>query len=110
MRATSMAPRLHLFVCANRRPSDSPLGPGCANAGDALFEALKSEVALRRQFAEVWVTKTACLGICPREGATLAAYAPTNGGHIYTEAQVSDAAYLYEQELSAVDAHAKGRG
>jgi predicted metal-binding protein len=67
------SPRLHLFVCANRREG-SPLGPGCGERGDALYDALKAEVAARRQHAEVWVTKTQCLGICPKRGATVARY------------------------------------
>jgi (2Fe-2S) ferredoxin len=60
-------------VCANRREG-SPLGPGCGERGDALYDALKAEVATRRQHVEVWVTKTQCLGICPKRGATVARY------------------------------------
>lgn len=67
------SPRLHLFVCANRREG-SPLGPGCGERGDALYDALKAGVAARRSFAEIWVTKTHCLGICPKRGATVARY------------------------------------
>lgn len=67
------SPRLHLFVCANRREG-SPLGPGCGERGEALYEALKAEVAVRRQHVEIWVTKTHCLGICPKRGATVARY------------------------------------
>ncbi|MDB4942574.1 MAG: hypothetical protein JWP97_2108 [Labilithrix sp.] len=66
-------PRLHLFVCGNRREG-SPLGPGCADRGDAIYDALKAEVARTRRIAEVWVTKTHCLGICPAHGATVARY------------------------------------
>lgn len=67
------SPRLHLFVCANRREG-SPLGPGCADRGEALYDALKAEVASRRAYGEIWVTKTHCLGICPKRGATVARY------------------------------------
>ena len=66
-------PKLHLLVCANRR-EDSPLGPGCAERGDALYDALKGEVAARGKHVEIWVTKTHCLGICPKHGATVARY------------------------------------
>jgi hypothetical protein len=66
-------PRLHLFVCANRREG-SPLGPGCGARGDALYDALKAEVSARHAVNEVWVTKTSCLGICPKVGATVARY------------------------------------
>jgi (2Fe-2S) ferredoxin len=72
MRAVS-CPRLHLFVCANRR-EDSPLGPGCGARGDAVYDALKREVAERGAVSEVWVTKTHCLGVCPERGATIARY------------------------------------
>src|SRR5688500_9312933 len=72
MRVTP-SPRLHLFVCANRREG-SPLGPGCADRGEALYGALKAEVANRRAYNEIWVTKTHCLGICPKRGATVARY------------------------------------
>jgi (2Fe-2S) ferredoxin len=106
MRSALTAPCLHLFVCANRRPLDSPLGPGCANSGEVLYDALKEEVSSRRQFADVWVTKTSCLGICPREGATVIAY-PL--GHVFTEAFASEASAFYERELAAVRAHRAGR-
>jgi (2Fe-2S) ferredoxin len=66
-------PRLHLFVCANRREG-SPLGPGCGERGDDLYAALKVEVSARHLVNEVWVTKTQCLGICPKVGATVARY------------------------------------
>ena len=70
------APRLHLFVCANRREG-SPLGPGCGDRGEELYAALKREVASRGAVATTWITKTHCLGICPARGATVAAsFAP----------------------------------
>jgi (2Fe-2S) ferredoxin len=67
------SPRLHLFVCANRREG-SPLGPGCGERGDALYDALKGAVAARHGYNAIWVTKTHCLGICPKHGATVARY------------------------------------
>lgn len=70
----AMAPRLHLFVCAHRREG-SPLGPGCGEHGDAVYDALKSAVAqIRGGTTTVWVTKTHCLGICPKSGCTVARY------------------------------------
>ena len=80
-------PRLHLFVCANRRDA-SPLGPGCADRGDALYDALKSEVARTGKVGEIWVTKTHCLGICPKRGATVARYPGPQP--IVTDVEVSD--------------------
>jgi (2Fe-2S) ferredoxin len=90
---------LHLFVCANRR-TDSSLGPGCAEAGDAVYNALKEDVATRAQFADIWVTKTHCLGLCPPRGATVASY-PL--GRIFTEVHASEARSLLARELDAVE-------
>ena len=92
MRDAEIAPEAHLFVCANRRPQDSPLGPGCGDAGDALFDALKAEVAARREYGRVWITKTMCLGVCPKHGATVARYPEQR---ILSEALASDAPAIY---------------
>ena len=35
---------------------------------------MKAEVAKRGRVVDVWVTKTHCLGICPKNGATVAVY------------------------------------
>ena len=99
------SPRLHLFVCANRREG-SPLGPGCGERGDALYDALKAGVAKRRSFAETWVTKTHCLGICPKHGATVARY--PSAEPILEGVEVTDADALLDgappaMEWEAVD-------
>ena len=47
MQPIRVLPQAHLFVCANRREADSPLGPGCADQGDAVYEALTAAVARR---------------------------------------------------------------
>ena len=86
--APSDPPRLHLFVCANRRQG-SPLGPGCGERGDAVYEALKAEVAARGEHVTTWVTKTHCLGICPKRGATVARY-PACEQPIVTDVEPSD--------------------
>jgi (2Fe-2S) ferredoxin len=106
MRLATLAPRLHFLVCANRREADSPLGPGCAAAGDAVFEALKREVASRRCFGDVWITKTLCLGVCPREGATVASYP---AGEFYTETVATEAPRLFEQELTKLHTDGESR-
>jgi hypothetical protein len=82
------SPRLHVFVCANRREG-SPLGPGCGERGDELYDALKREVARRFAVGTTWITKTHCLGICPKSGATVARYS-CNAGAIVTEATTAD--------------------
>jgi hypothetical protein len=80
-------PQLHLFVCANRREG-SPLGPGCGERGDALYDALKAEVARTGRFVDTWVTKTQCLGICPKAGATVARY--PSEAPILSDVELSD--------------------
>ena len=74
MQDVKALPRVHLFVCANRREADAPLGPGCAERGDAVYDVMKEAVAVRGLVRAVWVTKTHCLGICPKRGATVAVY------------------------------------
>ena len=68
-------PSLHLFVCVNRRTGASELfAPGCGASGEAVYDAMKAEVSKRGRVVDVWVTKTGCLGLCPREGASVAVY------------------------------------
>lgn len=97
MRA-ALSPRAHVFVCANRREG-SPLGPGCSERGDEVYEAMKAEVARRGRIAELWVTKTHCLGICPKRGATVARY-PGFEEPIVTEVEPSDVPAIFD----AIDA------
>lgn len=92
----AIRPRLHLFVCANKR-TDSPLGPGCGERGEAVYEALKKTV---RDVAGVWITKTHCLGICPRSGCTVARYPVTR---ILTEVAVEDVPALLVEEPDAFE-------
>jgi predicted metal-binding protein len=70
-----MAPLVHLFVCANRRSADSALGPGCGDGGEAVYAALKERVARRGAVRDAWVTQTQCLGVCPKQGCTVAVVA-----------------------------------
>jgi (2Fe-2S) ferredoxin len=91
-------PEAHLFVCANRRPPDDPLGPGCSAFGDRLYDALKAEVARRGLIRSVWVTKTHCLGICPKHGATTALY-PSRA--MWGGAEADDATTLLDAALAA---------
>jgi (2Fe-2S) ferredoxin len=93
-----LAPGCHVFVCANRREEGSPLGAGCSEGGEAVYAAFKAEVARRRDFQRVWITKTFCLGICPKTGCTVAVY-PRQA--IFSEVKVEDVARLYETELIA---------
>lgn len=97
------SPRLHLFVCANRREG-SPLGPGCGDRGEEVYAALKREVASRGQIATTWITKTHCLGICPQRGVTVARY-PAAKNPIVTEVEPGDApSLLAEPQASTAPA------
>jgi hypothetical protein len=94
-----MAPFVHFFVCANRRPTDSPLGPGCGDAGEAVYAALKQTVAEQGAVRGAWVTQTQCIGICPRQGCTVAVVA---GGEerIVAEVTPDDAGALLGDALA----------
>ncbi len=98
MLRSPLAPSVHVFVCANRREEGSPLGAGCAEGGERVYLALKSEVARRRDFQRVWVTKTHCLGLCPKVGCTVAVYGRGGAQAIFSEVTPEDAARLYAAE------------
>ena len=93
MRPSPLLPRVHFFVCANRREPDSPLGPGCSAAGEELVSTLKRLVIQSGQAQSVWVTETRCLGVCPSKGATVAIYPRST---IVSEVLATDAAALFE--------------
>ena len=67
MKPSPYRPRTHVYVCANRRADDDPLGSGCGEQGERVFAQLK-----RLSPSTVWVSKTLCLGLCPKRGCTLA--------------------------------------
>jgi (2Fe-2S) ferredoxin len=99
MRPVPSIPAVHLFVCANRREADSPLGEGCGDRGEVVYEVMKAEVAARGAYRSVWVTKTLCLGVCPRRGCTVAIY-PRQA--VVTEVELTDAVPLFERALAGV--------
>lgn len=101
VQAVSLLPRVHLFVCTNHRDPASPLGSGCAGAGDAVYDTLKAAIARQGEVRSAWVTKTHCLGVCPKHGATVAAY-PNR--QIWAEVVPSDAPALLSQAGSAAQA------
>jgi hypothetical protein len=106
MREVTQLPRLHLFVCANQRAADAPLGPGCGKAGEGVYAALKDEVAGRRAFQAIWVTQTQCLGVCPKHGATVAIYSvgtqPAATQRLLTEVTAPDVPGLFAALARAV--------
>lgn len=95
MKTSSLLPTTHLFVCANRRAEGDPLGPGCGDHGERVYAALKREIGSTRQTVTTWVTKTACLGLCPKHGATIACYRLARGeAQIYVDVTESEAVSL----------------
>ena len=100
MQPAALRPKLHVFVCGNRRGADSPLGTGCAERGDGVYDSLKDEVARRGRVVDTWITRTHCLGVCPRRGATVAVYGEAIHA-IYTEVEPGDVAPLLDASEAA---------
>ncbi len=99
MERAPLAPDVHFFVCTNVREAGSPLGEGCSSRGELVYEELKNEVARRGAARSIWVTRTHCLGICPKRGCTVATY-PERA--IDRDVELMDVATLF--------ARATGRG
>ncbi len=72
MRASSLRPRVQLFVCTHVRGAEGPLRSGCGAAGPEVFATLKRATA--GIAARVWVTATGCLGHCPGSGCAVVIY------------------------------------
>ncbi len=53
---------------------------------------LKAEVARRSAYRSVWVTRTGCLGLCPKRGATVAVYPEQR---LLLEVEAADAAEVF---------------
>jgi (2Fe-2S) ferredoxin len=68
-----------------------------------VYTTLRGAVNRRGLAAAVWLTRTHCLGVCPRSG-TAVALAP--GGQLLTEVGASDAEAL----LAAVTARPRPAG
>jgi (2Fe-2S) ferredoxin len=96
MRPANLVPAVHLFVCVNRRDEGAPLGPGCGDMGEAVYEVMKGEVAKRSAYRAVWITRTHCLGQCPKSGCTVAVYPRQR---ILTEVEGKDAAKVFGDAL-----------
>jgi (2Fe-2S) ferredoxin len=80
--------RVQLFVCTNARRADDPLGGGCGSRGEAVHRALQEAIARRRAWQNVWLAKASCLGVCPKQGCTIAV---TPSGALLDEVEVDDA-------------------
>lgn len=112
MRTASFKPTVHLLVCTNRRLPDDPLygsGGGCSDRGEAVFQAFKDRIAADGAYTAIWATRTGCIGVCPKIGATVAVY-PTQG--LWTEVEVADVPRLYEDARATLvrDGRAGGGG
>jgi len=95
-------PAAQLFVCVNRRAPGDPLGEGCSARGDAVYDAAKRTVASARAASRVWVTRTHCLGICPKHGATVerVVQRASTPAALFTEVSPSDVPALLKDLLS----------
>jgi predicted metal-binding protein len=96
MRPAALHPRAQLFVCTNVRRAGDPLASGCGDAGPRVFDALKRQVAQAGRIRDVWVTRTACLGHCPREGGAVAV---CPGGEHFINVTEHDAGALLARAL-----------
>jgi (2Fe-2S) ferredoxin len=93
---TYAKPAAHVFVCANVRDGASPLGGGCRERGDRVYDEAKREVSRQGLVTAVWVTKTQCLGMCPKEGCAVAVYP---NGELWTEVFPQDVAMIVAGSL-----------
>jgi (2Fe-2S) ferredoxin len=91
-----MKPTRHVFICTNRRDAASGM-PSCgANDGAHVLAALREARAARGLYRELFVTESACLGVCPEAGATLVVYPE---GVWYVGVRRADAGEIFEQHL-----------
>lgn len=67
-----LQPRVQVFVCGHARAAGDPLQSGCGEAGPAVFAALKRATLTAGVSHAVWVTRTACMGLCPPRGCSVA--------------------------------------
>ena len=83
----------HVLVCGQERPDRAPC---CgANQGQALFDALTSEVRQAKLGAGVTVTRCGCLGLCGR-GPNVVVYPE---GRWYTGVRLEDVPLLVSEHL-----------
>ena len=87
MREVPLRPSLHVLVCTNRREPGDPLGPGCGDAGERVYDAFKGEVDRTGAHRTHWVARTRCLGVCPKRGATVIVHP---GAHVLADVEPAD--------------------
>ncbi|MBT4446031.1 (2Fe-2S) ferredoxin domain-containing protein [archaeon] len=68
-------PKLHVFVCVNDRTQRRPGMPSCApSITMETVKQVKYWIMQQGLTHKVLITKTGCLGICPKNGAVLVIY------------------------------------
>ncbi len=91
---------VHVLVCVNRRDGSSM--PSCCRdgqeAGEEVYEALRAWIEAEGLLTRVWLTRTACLGWCHRDGATLVFYPE---GAWYRGVTAEDCPALIEKHIAA---------
>jgi hypothetical protein len=60
-----------VLICVNERAESDVLGPGCGARGERLVTLLRNRVAQTSAYAQVWITRTHCQGLCPKRGASV---------------------------------------
>jgi (2Fe-2S) ferredoxin len=88
--------RAQIFVCTNRRDASDPLGGGCGDRGEAVHDAMRAAIGSRGAWSQAWLARTGCLGVCPKNGCTVA-LAPSGG--IVEEVEPDDADALLDVAL-----------
>ncbi|MEO7096138.1 MAG: hypothetical protein ABI175_22945 [Polyangiales bacterium] len=101
MKISEVKRRVQLFVCTNSRRGDDPLGGGCGTRGDDVHRALTAAIARRRAWQHVWLARSSCLGVCPKQGCTVAV---TPTGALLDEVEADDADAVLDALLGPVSA------
>ena len=91
-----MKPSRHVFICTNRRDADAGMASCGANDGARVLALLREARAVRGLYREIFVTESACLGVCPEAGATVVVYPE---GVWYVGVRAADVAEIFEQHL-----------
>lgn len=90
----------HVLVCVNRREDGSSM-PCCAGregaGGEAVYELLRTWVQDQQLLTRIWITRTACLGWCHLDGATLVFYPE---GRWYRAVTTADVPALIQRHLA----------
>jgi predicted metal-binding protein len=98
MRNAPLQPAAQLLVCTNAREASDPLRSGCGAHGPRVYQSLKRAVAEHGRVADVWITRSLCLGQCPRDGCAVAIQ-PAN--EHFVDVKDVDAAVLMARALGA---------